>query len=73
MLVVIDEVSLIENPILNRFLAEARKYNLSLILIQQYFNQISEALRSAIFTNVSNFYVFRISKSDAMLLENNAV
>lgn len=73
MLVVIDEVSLIENPILNRFLAEARKYNLSLILIQQYFNQISEALRSAIFANVSNFYVFRISKSDAMLLENNAV
>lgn len=71
LILVIDEVSLIENPILNRFLAEARKYNLSLILIQQYFNQISEALRSAIFANVSNFYVFRVSKSDAMLLENN--
>lgn len=70
-LLVIDEVSLIENPILSRFLAEARKYNLSLILIQQYFNQISEELRSAIFANVSNFYVFRVSKSDAMLLENN--
>lgn len=70
-ILVIDEVSLIENPILSRFLAEARKYNLSLILIQQYFNQISEELRSAIFANVSNFYVFRVSKSDAMLLENN--
>lgn len=70
-ILVIDEVSLIENPILSRFLAEARKYNLSLILIQQYFNQISEELRNSIFANVSNFYVFRVSKSDAMLLENN--
>ncbi len=70
-ILVIDEVSLIENPILSRFLAEARKYNLSLVLIQQYFTQISEELRSAIFANVSNFYVFRVSKSDAMVLENN--
>lgn len=70
-ILVIDEVALIENPILSRFLAEARKYNLSLILIQQYFTQITEELRSAIFANVSNFYVFRVSKSDAMLLENN--
>ncbi len=70
-ILVIDEVALIENPILSRFLAEARKYKLSLILIQQYFTQISEELRSAIFANVSNFYVFRVSKSDAMLLENN--
>jgi len=44
-LLVIDEVSLIENPILSRFLAEARKYNLSLILIQQYFTQISDSLQ----------------------------
>ncbi len=70
-ILVIDEVALIENPILSRFLAEARKYNLSLILIQQYFTQITEELRNAIFANVSNFYVFRVSKSDAMLLENN--
>lgn len=70
-ILVIDEVSLIENPILSRFLAEARKYGLSLVLIQQYFNQISENLRSSIFANVSNYYVFRVSKSDAILLENN--
>lgn len=70
-ILVIDEVALIENPILCRFLSEARKYNLSLILIQQYFNQISEELKSAIFANVANFYVFRVSKSDAIVLENN--
>lgn len=70
-ILVIDEVALIENPILSRFLSEARKYNLSLILIQQYFSQISEEVRKSIFTNVSNFYVFRVSKSDAILLEKN--
>ena len=70
-ILVIDEVALIENPILSRFLSEARKYNLSLILIQQYFTQISENLRNAIFANVSNYYVFRVSKSDAMVLESN--
>ena len=70
-ILVIDEVALIENPILSRFLSEARKYNLSLILIQQYFSQISEDIRKAIFANVSNFYVFRVSKSDATLLEKN--
>ncbi len=70
-LLVIDEVSVIENPILSRLLSEARKYNLSVILIQQYFNQITEDLRKSIFANVLNYYVFRVSKSDALLLENN--
>ena len=64
-------MALIENPILSRFLSEARKYNLSLILIQQYFTQISENLQNAIFANVSNYYVFRVSKADAMVLESN--
>lgn len=70
-LLVVDEVSVIENPILSRLLSEARKYNLHLVLIQQYFGQISESLQKSIFANVSNFYVFRVSKSDALLLENN--
>lgn len=70
-LFVIDEVSVVENPILKRFLSEARKYNLSLVLAQQYFSQISEDLRKSIFANIVNYYVFRVSKSDAMLLEAN--
>lgn len=68
---VVDEVSVVENPILKRFLSEARKYNLSLILAQQYFSQISEDLRKSIFANIINYYVFRVSKSDALLLESN--
>lgn len=70
-ILVIDEVSVIENPIISRFLSEARKYNLSLILAGQYFEQISEDLRKAIFTNIVNYFIFRVSRMDALLLESN--
>lgn len=65
---IIDEVPLIENNILCRFLSEARKYNLSLILAAQYFNQISPSLKDSIFANVINYYIFRVSRSDATTL-----
>ncbi len=68
---VIDEVAVVENPILRRFLSEARKYNLSLILAQQYFSQISEELQKSIFSNVLNYYIFRVSRADAQILESN--
>ena len=68
---VIDEVAVIENPIINRFLSEARKYNLSLILAGQYFDQISEGLQKSIFTNVVNYFIFRVSRIDAIILEKN--
>ena len=70
-ILVIDEVAVIENPIINRFLSEARKYNLSLILAGQYFDQISENLQKAIFTNVVNYFIFRVSRLDAIILEKN--
>lgn len=70
-ILIIDEVSIIENPIINRFLSEARKYNLSLMLAGQYFEQISNELQKAVFTNVVNYFIFRVSRMDAMLLENN--
>ena len=68
---IVDEVAVVENEILHRFLAESRKYNLSLILAQQYFNQISDGLQKAIFANVLNYYIFRISREDAVILEGN--
>lgn len=70
-ILVIDEVPVIENPIICRFLSEARKYNLSLILAGQYFEQISHNLQNAIFTNVVNYFTFRVSRSDAIILEKN--
>ena len=68
---IVDEVAIVENPILVRFLAEARKYHLSVVLAGQYFSGISEELKKAIFANVINYYLFRVSKEDALSLLNN--
>lgn len=65
---IIDEVALVENPILIRFLSEARKYNLSLILCGQYFNQLSPSLKDSIYANVVNYFLFRLSYLDAEVL-----
>lgn len=68
---IIDEVAVVENPILSRYLSEARKYNLSLVLAGQYFNQISDDLKNSIFANVVNYYIFRVSRLDAQILVDN--
>lgn len=68
---IIDEVSVVENQLLSRYLSEARKYNLSLILVGQYFNQISDKLKNSIFANVVNYFIFRVSKLDATTLVDN--
>lgn len=71
LIIIIDEVAVVENPIIARFLSELRKYNASVILAGQYFDQISPTLQSAIFANTSNYYLFRTSESDAKLLTQN--
>ena len=60
-----------ENPILPRFLSELRKYGVSVFLAGQYFAQISTNLRHSIFANTSNYYLFRVSRTDANLLTAN--
>ncbi len=68
---IIDEVAVVENPILMRFLSEARKYNVGVILAGQHFSQISDALKRSIFANVVNYYIFRLSQGDANELVDN--
>lgn len=68
---IIDEVSVIQNPALASILSEARKFGLSVILTQQYFGQIEKNLQDAIFANVMNYYVFKVSEEDARSLEGN--
>lgn len=70
-ILVIDEVSVVQNPALASILAEARKFNLTVILSQQYFGQIDKDLRDAILSNVINYYVFKVSEEDARSLEAN--
>lgn len=71
LLFIVDEVAVVENPILCRFLSEARKYNLSIILAGQYFGGISAELRQTFFANTPNYYIFRIAKDDANIITQN--
>ena len=71
LILIIDEVSVIQNPTISQILAEARKYNLFVFLSQQYFGQIDTQLQNAIFSNVSNYYVFKVSEVDGRALEGN--
>lgn len=70
-ILIIDEVSVVQNPALASILAEARKFNLTVILTQQYFGQIEKDLRDSIFANVYNYYAFKVSEEDARALEGN--
>ncbi|MBI2600732.1 ATP-binding protein [Candidatus Daviesbacteria bacterium] len=70
-ILIIDEVSVIENESLISILSEARKYNLSLFLSQQYLTQISPALLKAILSNVYNYFTFKVSDEDAKILLKN--
>ena len=64
-ILVVDEVAVVENPVLVRFLSEARKYGISVMLAGQYYAQITEELKTAIFANVVNYYCFRLNYDDA--------
>ena len=68
---IIDEVSIIENEALSSILSEARKFNLSLFLTQQYLTQVAPDLLKSIVTNVFNYFVFKVSEEDARLLAKN--
>lgn len=70
-ILVIDEVAVVENPILIRFLSEARKFNVSVVLASQYFSQITNELRQSVFANVANYFCFRASYDDAKLLADH--
>ena len=70
-MLIIDEVSVVQNPALAAILAEARKFNLTVVLTQQYFGQIDKDLRDAIFANTYNYYTFKVSEEDARALEGN--
>ncbi|MCA9345995.1 DUF87 domain-containing protein [Candidatus Saccharibacteria bacterium] len=67
----VDEVSVVQSPAMASILSEARKYNLFIILTQQYFGQVEKQLKDAIYANVYNYYVFRVSEEDAEGLIGN--
>lgn len=70
-ILIIDEVSVVENDALSAILSEARKFDLSLFLTQQYLTQINPELLKSVLTNAYNYFVFRVSEDDARLLAKN--
>jgi len=50
-------------------LSEARKYRLCLIMAHQYFEQLGDVVKAAVFGNVGTMIIFRVGASDAAELE----
>jgi len=64
-------VSIVENEALISILSEARKFNLSLFLSQQYLTQITPQLLKGVLSNVYNYFVFKVAEEDAKILGDN--
>ncbi len=65
----IDEFQNFSTESLAGILSEARKYRLSLILANQYIEQLIDTVRNAIFGNCGTIISFRIGAKDAEELE----
>jgi Helicase HerA, central domain len=70
-ILVVDEVSIVQNPVLSSILSEARKFGMNIILSQQYLGQVDAELKNAIFANIYNYICFKVSDDDSKLLANN--
>ncbi len=70
-ILIIDEVSVVENDAFIPILAEARKFDLSLFLSQQYLTQIQPELLKSVLSNVYNYFVFKVAEEDAKVLGKN--
>jgi len=66
---VIDEAHRFTTETLATALSEARKYNLGIILADQFLDQTPERIQSAIFGNVGTLVSFRIGGADAARVE----
>ncbi len=65
----IDEFQNYATESLALMLAEARKYQLSLVLANQHVGQITDEIREALFGNVGSIISFRVGAADALLIE----
>jgi len=65
-----DEFHLFANEKFAEFLAEGRKFKLSLTLAHQFTKQIPDYILNAVLGNVETIISFRISPNDAVILNN---
>lgn len=65
----IDEFQNVTTDSIATILSEARKYRLSLTVAHQYIEQLQDNIRSAVFGNVGNMIVYRVSPENAETFE----
>ncbi|MBI4065557.1 DUF87 domain-containing protein [Candidatus Gottesmanbacteria bacterium] len=70
-LLIIDEVSIVQTPSLSHILSEARKFNMGIIMAQQYLSQVSAPILQSIFANAVNYFCFKLSRDDAEIVARN--
>jgi hypothetical protein len=66
----VDEFQNFATPDFAQILSEARKYQLSLNVANQYIGQMTEEVRNAVFGNVGTLAALRVGPDDAKYLES---
>lgn len=65
----IDEFQNVTTDSIATILSEARKYRLSLTVAHQYIEQLQENIKNAVFGNVGNMIIYRVSPENAEIFE----
>lgn len=65
----IDEFQNVTTDSIATILSEARKYRLALTVAHQYIEQLEESIKNAVFGNVGNMIVYRVSPENASVFE----
>jgi hypothetical protein len=65
----IDEFQNVTTDSIATILSEARKYRLALTVAHQYIEQLEENIKNAVFGNVGNMIIYRVSPENAGIFE----
>lgn len=65
----VDEFQNFSTDSFATILSEARKYNLSLVVANQFIGQLTEQIKGAVFGNVGTLFAYRCGPEDAEFLE----
>jgi hypothetical protein len=65
----IDEFQIVTTDSIAKILSEARKYRLALTMAHQYIEQLEENIKNAVFGNVGNMIIYRVSPENANVFE----
>lgn len=65
----IDEFQNVTTDSIATILSEARKYRLALTVAHQYIEQLEETIKNAVFGNVGNMIIYRVSPENASVFE----